>query len=447
MVPNDAQSIGGDGLLVAIRKLRHRMPQSRAALVTSATIVPMRASIIACKFGLAIFIGRYLDLASLGLYGLFAGAIAIVPVVVSMGLVHVIMREAVTLPRNLLANQLRHYWSFVVAVYGVLLAITAVAVGWFGASPLLFLVLAIILFEHLGNDVFQLFTNLELPIIANVSTFVRGAAWILVYVPLAIAVPELRTMVTLLGFWLAGSAASFLLFVWASRDWPWKATFAMRFRPAFVRLTIKRSFIIYVSDLAFIGSQFVDRYLVTLFLGLELTGVYFLYWSVANAVTTLVSITTLQVQRPRLIKAHHDGGAARHREQSGRFLWTTSLATAAFIAGAGAAFVLILPVLKQPAVADHLGAFWLIMAGMAARNLADFGAMALFTARRDGIMTLTNVVAVVALIAAQAVLLPLAGLIGAGVAILLTFATVAVWRFVLIFAAWPRTPITVQGRA
>ncbi|MCK7472605.1 MAG: hypothetical protein MZV49_01555 [Rhodopseudomonas palustris] len=283
-------------MIAAIRKLRHRSPPSRALLV-SATIVPMRAAIIGCKFGLAIFIGRYLDLAALGLYGLFAGAIAIAPVVVSMGLVHVIMREAVTLPRNQLVNHLRHYWLFVIAVYGVLLVLTALAVALLGASPLLILVLLIILFEHLGNDVFQLFTNLELPVIANVSTFLRGAAWILVYVPLAIAVPELRNMAALLSFWLAGSIASFLLFVWASRGWPWRATFAMPFHSAFIRLTIKRSFIIYVSDLAFIGSQFIDRYLVTLFLGLELTGVYFLYWSVANAVTTLVSITTLRVQR------------------------------------------------------------------------------------------------------------------------------------------------------
>ena len=200
----------------------------------------MRAAIIGCKFGLAIFIGRYLDLAALGLYGLFAGAIAIAPVVVSMGLVHVIMREAVTLPRNQLVNHLRHYWLFVVAVYAVLLVLTALAVALLGASPLLILVLLIILFEHLGNDVFQLFTNLELPVIANVSTFLRGAAWILVYVPLAIAVPELRNMSALLSFWLAGSIASFLLFVWASRGWPWRATFDMPFNSAFIRLTIKR---------------------------------------------------------------------------------------------------------------------------------------------------------------------------------------------------------------
>jgi hypothetical protein len=38
---------------------------------------------------------------------------------------------------------------------------------------------------------------------------------------------------------------------------------------------------------------------------------------------------------------------------------------------------------KQPAsIADYVPAFWLIMAGLAMRNVADFGAMALFTSHR-----------------------------------------------------------------
>jgi hypothetical protein len=52
---------------------------------------------------------------------------------------------------------------------------------------------------------------------------------------------------------------------------------------------------------------------------------------------------------------------------------------------------LVLPFLKQPtSIAHHVAAFWLIMAGMAARNIADFGAMALFNAHRDHMMTLIN---------------------------------------------------------
>ena len=234
-------------------------------------------------------------------------------------------------------------------------------------------------------------------------------------------------------FWLVGSASAFLLFIWASRSWPWKAAILSPFKRSWITTTSKKAFPIYVSDLSFVGAQYLDRYLVSLFLGLELAGVYFLYWSAANAVGTFVHIVVLQVQRPHLIKAHHSGRASAHRELTSKFMKTTISMTALFSAAVGGAFYIVLPLLKQPSVADHLTAFWLIMAGISLRNVADFGAMALFTSRRDYMMTLTNLVAVIVLTAAQILLLPFAGLDGAGAAILLTFSAMTLWRYKLLF--------------
>jgi O-antigen/teichoic acid export membrane protein len=401
---------------------------------TPIAVLAMRASILACKFGLVIFIGRFLDLKSLGLYGLAAGAVGLGPVVIGMGMVHLIMRDAVTLPLNELTIDLRHYWCFTVSVYGLLLVCTVLITFVFGVSELWLLVILIMLSEHFGSDVFLLFSSLERPVLANVSAFLRGAAWILLYVPLAIWEPAFRTNVVLFEFWLGGSVSAFLLFAWASRSWPWKAAFSLPFKRAWIATTIKKAFVIYVSDLSFVGSLYLDRYLVTFFLGLQLAGVYFLYWSVANAVVTFVGMVVFQIQRPRLIKAYHDGGAPAHRQLTGAFMRTTILATTVFTVVVGCAFYILLPVLKQPTfIGNYVGVFWLIMAGMALRNISDFGGMALFTSHRDHMMTITNLTAVILLLLAQGLLLPLAGLYGAGAAILLTFSAIALWRYQLLF--------------
>jgi O-antigen/teichoic acid export membrane protein len=403
-------------------------------LFSSIPVIAMRASIIACKFGLAIFIGHYIDLASLGLYGLAAATVSLGPVVIGMGMVHLIMRDAVTLSLRRVTIDLRHYWCFTASVYALVLAFAILITITLGASELWPLVVAIMLFEHLGNDVFQLMSNLERPLQANVNAFLRGAAWILIYVPIAIWEPSLRSNTFLFAFWLGGSLSAFLLFAWESRSWPWKNAFLLPFSPAWIRRTIRKAFVIYVSDLSFVGSLYIDRYLVTLFLGLQLAGVYFLYWSAASAVSTFVSIAVLQIQRPRLIKAYHDGGASAHRRHISTFMKTTISATALFSAAVGCAFYIALPFLKQASVTDHLFAFWLIIAGMAMRNVADFGAMALFTARRDYMTTVTNLAAVIVLALAQIVLLPFAGLYGAGAAILFTFSAMTLWRHKLLFS-------------
>jgi O-antigen/teichoic acid export membrane protein len=405
------------------------------AVFTSIAILTMRASILACKFGLAIFIGRYLDLASLGLFGLASGAVSLGPVVIGMGMVQVIMRDAVTLSLVHVTSDLRHYWCFTTSAYALVLICAVSITITFGASQLWWLVIVIMLFEHFGNDVFLLLTSIERPVLANVSAFLRGAAWILVYVPIAVWDPAFRSNVVLFEFWLGGSVSAFLLFVWASRSWPWKAAFSLPFKLAWITTTIRNAFVIYVSDLSFVGSQYLDRYLVTLFLGLQLAGVYFLYWSVANAVVTFVSMVVFQIQRPRLIRAYHDGGALAHRKLTGEFMKTTISATAAFSIAVGCVFYFVLPVLGQPtSIADHVNAFWVIMAGMALRNIADFGGIALFTSHRDQMMTLTNLAAVIMLLLAQGLLLPFAGLYGAGAAILFTFSAITLWRYKLLFS-------------
>ena len=181
------------------------------------------------------------------------------------------------------------------------------------------------------------------------------------------------------------------------------------------------------------ASQYIDRYLVTLFLGLKLAGIYLLCWSFATAVSTFVSMTLLQVQRPLLIKAVHQGGAPLHRELAAGFARSTALASIAFGGVIGLIFHALLPLLGQPSLTAQLPAFWLIMVGIAMRNMADFGAMALFTARRDTLMTISNVAAVGLLVLTQVLMLPFAGLLGAGGAILITFTAMTVWRFGVIF--------------
>lgn len=403
----------------------------------SFAIIAMRAAIMACKFGLALFIGHYLDLSSLGLYGLAAGAIALGPVVIGLGMAHVIMRDAVTLPAAQLTDALRHYWCITIAVYAVSLTITALLTVGFGLSWLWIVIVLIMLFEHLGNDVFLLLSNLERPLLANITAFIRGAAWALVYVPVSLWTPSLRSLVALLASWLAGSVIAFLVFAWTSRSWSWMTALSQPLRPEWVIATIRRAFVIYVSDLSFVASQYIDRYLVTLFLGLRLAGIYFLCWSFATAVSTFVSMTLLQVQRPLLIKAFHQGGAQAHSALAARFARSAALGSIAFGGVIGLIFHALLPFLDQVSLTAQVPAFWLIMAGIAMRNMADFGAMALFTARRDILMTVSNVVAVALLVLTQALLLPLAGLLGAGMAILITFTAMTLWRFGAIFGRLP----------
>src|SRR4029078_12324515 len=116
-------------------------------------IASMRVGMLACRFILVIFISRFLDLASLGVFGLIAGIVAMAPGFFGLGLVHTIMRDAVAMTPAQITDALRHYWCCTVAVYIVALPISimlADALGWPSAWVVV-VVIAITMFEHLGN--------------------------------------------------------------------------------------------------------------------------------------------------------------------------------------------------------------------------------------------------------------------------------------------------------
>ncbi|UPJ66905.1 polysaccharide biosynthesis protein [Bradyrhizobium sp. 191] len=409
------------------------LPGPPSRLLVDLMVMAMRASVMGCKFGLALFIARYLDLSSLGLYGLAAGAIAAVPIVVNLGMNHLLMRDAVTAATSEMIDSMRHYWGFVAFAYAVLLTITTLFTVLVGTSPLWILVVAVIMFEHVGNDIFYLLSSLQHHVWANAIGFIRGAAWILIYIPLAIWDPSFRSLSHLFGFWLVGGVASVGLFVALSRSWPWLASFSRPFRLGVITDAIQKSFLMLLSDLGFITSQYIDRYLITLFLGLKVAGIYFLFWTVGNSATTFLALVLQQKQRPSLISAYRTSGPSAHRLLAWRFLQTTALATAALSTVIGFTFQLLLPWVAQPGLVTQWSAFWLIVAGLAMRYMADFGALGLFTAHLDRLTTVTNLASVGILVVAQLMLLPLAGLHGAGAAILLTSLIIALWRYWLLF--------------
>ncbi len=307
-------------------------------------------------------------------------------------MVHLIVQDTVTLPLAELIDLLRHYWSFVTIVYALALAVSFPVTHFLNGSSIWSLVIAITLLEHFGNDVFQLLSNLQKALLANISAFIRGALWVLVYTHWPSGIrnsdPCPRCWVLLarrqyrgFGSVLLDNQTVAVDSNLAGGDRP--TTNFLHDQERFRHLPERSRFCCEANISIAIWFHF--------FLGLELTGIYFLYWSAANAVSTFVSIAVLQVQRPILIKAHHHGGDSEHQKLADAVSEARHCSRQShWVQRPDWRSISSCRSLKQPAIGNFLLAFWLIMAGMAVRNVADFGAMALFTARRDGVMTLTN---------------------------------------------------------
>jgi O-antigen/teichoic acid export membrane protein len=399
--------------------------------LTSLSIMTLRGLALVAKFALTLFIARFIDLQTLGVYGLIAGAAAILPMAASLGLFHVLSRNAVSQRLDEVTRMLHLYWSFQAAVYG-LISIAVLGIGiYLHQAALASLILAVVFLEHANNDLFVLLNHLFRPGLANILMFFRTAAWICIYMILAFAFPSLRDLHVLLMFWIGGGLLAIAGFALATRDWPWSQPTPVKGHKEWFLHHLKAARILYLNDIANTVAQYADRYLVSLFMGLEFTGVYVLFWSIGNALSNLVDTGIIQVLGPRLISAH----ARKDRSYWAIFraLLIRTLAISVVLAIATGVLVnAAIPYLKLPLVADWMPVLWLVLLGFVLRMTYEVHGTIFYSRYRDSFTLLSGLFVITLSLLANLILIPAFALAGAAWAIIVSYGAGIAARRIMI---------------
>lgn len=355
-------------------------------LFSAASIMFLRVSMLAGKFLLALFIAKFIGLEALGLYGLIGGASAIIQMVMRLGVFSSISRTAVNQPLNDLTQNLRHYGTGVAVLYLAALPL-AIGAGWyFERMDLVILSFIIIIFEHIGMDVFTLANNIHRPKLANILLSVQSASWIYLYMILAYFYSPLRTLDAVLVFWIMGGVLTALIAAIIIRKWPWKQAFAAPLAANWYKTHIEQSWRIYLSDMISTATIYLDRYLITIFLSLELAGIYVLFWQVINAICNLVGASVLQVYRPRLILAYREEDNTQFKS----LFWSSAYKTMGLTIFLSMASAIVVPFLikftDQPMAMQYLPLFWAMLGALLFRMGSDIGGYTLYAMHRDDLV-------------------------------------------------------------
>lgn len=363
---------------------------------SSLGIMGLRVTMLAGKFLLGLFIIRFLGLEAMGVYGLISGASAIVQMVMRGGVFSSLSRQAVNQPLEDLTLGLRFYGTGSLCLYA-LSAPFILAAGWyFGMPEIAALTLAVIITEHICMDIFVLVNNLHQPKLANILLSIQSASWIYLYMAAALYFPALRTLEWILVFWVGGGIACLITAGWLARDWPWVRAFSAPFDRTWFGINMRASWRIYAAEILNTLAIYLDRYLISLFFGLELAGIYVLFWQVTNAICNLVGAGVLQVYRPRLITAHQKQDAPEFRrlfrESAQRSL--TSTIGLGLLAGVTVPFLIRFT--DHPMAMAHVPLLWLMLFSLLFRVGGDVCGYALYAQHRDDRVLLSIVLKLVA---------------------------------------------------
>jgi O-antigen/teichoic acid export membrane protein len=190
-----------------------------------------------------------------------------------------------------------------------------------------------------------------------------------------------------------------VLAVYLSRGWPWKQAFAQKLEWAWYSGKIKTSFNLYLTDVMGIINYYLNRYIVTFFLSLEMTGVYVFFSQIVTATCNLINSGVLVVYRPRLIAAHDSGDFALFNEIFRLCLKRTLLSTVGLVFLASLAVPLLVTYTEKEPLLKYLPLLWVMLGALllkAGEIAAELGLFAMHKDREAFVITLVDFLITVA---------------------------------------------------
>lgn len=285
------------------------LQRMRAMDWTALLNAAIRALGLASRFGLVIYIARYMGAADLGRFGLISGGVSMAPALLGWGLNYHVGRSLIGAERgdalSLLATRLTVTLISAGVAAVAFLSLNA-GFDWF-ATEFGALVAAILILECLGLDIQMALINLGRNTLANVLLFVRSSAWAFVFCAAAL-LNGLHSLDGLLVAWLLGQVIALLIAIQVLRSWGRGSALELRW-PA-MKAAAAKARLVYASDIAQVSALYADRFVVGLFTTVETLGRYTLLWSIANAVFVLVQSAVLLPSLRRLVLALSQGGVS-----------------------------------------------------------------------------------------------------------------------------------------
>jgi O-antigen/teichoic acid export membrane protein len=258
----------------------HRAARAMTALQStqraSVVIAALRFVTFGAKLALTLYMGRYLSLSEMGTYGLIFGAVMVLTIVLGCRLDYVMSRDLVRVGEKMAAFKMRDQAVFYGANYlfAAVCIVCLIVTNATATSPrILAYVLALTITNSCVDFAYSNLNSMEKPLLANALFFIAGGAWCIAAIFLGIVEPHFRTVDTILIAWFVGNVAFCGATCWALRRLPWREAFQEPVNWAWVRGSIRKSFLFWIGMLGLSVGGYTDRFVLMHFLGLDEVGI------------------------------------------------------------------------------------------------------------------------------------------------------------------------------
>lgn len=398
---------------------------------TSLANIILRGLTLLSKFVLLVYIARYLTPADLGVFGLMAVTIAISLYILGFDFYVFNTREILACDPRLRCSLIRDQMVFHGLIYLVMLPLLLALfaggllqwqyVGWF---------YGLLVLEHISQESIRLLITLSRPTMASTVLLVRSGLWVYAVIGVATLSNNFRTIEFVWAMWIMGSLSSILLSAYALRDLDWRTAFDSAINWKWVKRGTRGALPFFGATVALLGVQYTDRYFLQSYHGEATVGIYTFYANIANMVHVFVYTAFIMTVFPKLVSAYQEGRftefQALYRSMNKKILVGTGVLVGLAALGIWPALILV----GKEAYSEYLGVFWIMLGTISLLTVSYIPHYALYVRKEDRAIAISSVIALASGVAANMMLVPENGIIGAALATFCAMGVLSVCKFV-----------------
>ena len=384
--------------------------------------IALRGITLVSKFIFVFFLGKYsVDETNLGVYGIFITTIAFLIYLLGFDFYVFNTREIIH-DKKSLVPKVRDQFYFHLALYVLVIPIATFLVFGFEFIMLKYLLvfIALTVSEHLGQELFRLFTTLEKSLIANALFFVKSGLWIWYVLFDYFVLDHPIDLYNYFLFWLISSWGSMFIGLIVLKTQMKVSSWRIQ-KPdvPWILRGLKTSGIFFMGSLSFLVIQFSDRFMIDFFHGKKLVGVYTTYAQFINAIDVFTFSGIVMIVYPRLIKnvENHEIYGKLKKD----FLYKLFIACVILILGSYLIAPYVFRFLEKPSFLEFISTYNILLIGVLFLVMSYVFHYDLYAKKRDTLLLRIAVTGMILNIVLNLILIPKYEIFGASLATLASF--------------------------
>ena len=390
----------------------------------------LRSLSMLAKFLLVIYIGKYLSVEDLGEYGLFITTITIAIYFLGLDFYTYNTREILAKEKVERLPLIRDQFVFHLIVYSIVLPtlLTIFAFDIIKKEYIVFFYF-ILVFEHISQELYRLFTTLKRPLFANFLLFIRTGMWVYILILLwQMEVSKAPSLISVWYSWIIGSFLSVIIgILYLQKEYNFK-TLTKEIDWIWIKTGLKVSMPFFIGTLAYKVIEFSDRYMIDFYMTKADVGIYTFFGSIANTINIIVFTLVIMIYYPLLVEQYQNNQMSKYKQTLKEFF----LKTLTISLGVSIALLLLIqPVLEyidKTELQQSISILWLLIISNVILNVSLVPHYNLYARKKDLQIRNATIAGALANILLNIIFIKSFGLQGAAISTILSFVIILILK-------------------